>query len=48
MYDHPPDEDVPFVSYVRVGDSFPAVAARKLTSAVNDVDALLDSLSPFP
>lgn len=46
VYDHEPDEDVPFLKSVDVGDNFAATWARKLTSATNDVDAWLDSVIP--
>lgn len=47
VYDHEPDEDVPFLKSVGVGDSFPSRLAKDLTGAVNKVDSILDGLIPF-
>lgn len=47
VYDHPADPDVPFLHSVDVGDNFPAAWARRLTSAVNDIDQWLDDLLPW-
>lgn len=46
VYDHEPDPDVPFIRSVGVGDNFPSEVARKLTSAINKADELLDGLIP--
>lgn len=48
VYDHPPDEDVPFVQSVKVGDGFLARRAKDLTSAVDDVNDWLDHINPLP
>lgn len=48
VYDHPADPDVPFLKSRSVGSSWPTDAARKLTSAVDAANDLLDKLDgPF-
>lgn len=48
VYDHPADEDVPFLKSRSVGSSWPADVARKLTGAIDAAGDLLDKLDgPF-